>query len=293
MLCIALTFSLIIPVTLWKQTTPFTKVSAAGLIQDHEVFIPWVEHHFIPGMVFVSAGEFEMGCTRSDCFSQEFPQHKVYLDGYFIDIFEVTNAKYTQCVTAGACTPPGANGSHTRDHYYDNPIYADYPVTHVSWDYAQDYCQWVKKRLPTEAEWEKAAQGNLDPFIFRYPWGDEAPVCDIGSRHGAQSSDCSPEDTVQVGSFGPNGYGLYDMAGNVWEMVNDWWDPLYYSHSPYSNPTGPASGTEKVSRGGSWNYNSEALRWTFRNHCNPDTGGGPGDWGYHDIGFRCVYVPTP
>jgi eukaryotic-like serine/threonine-protein kinase len=262
--------------------------------QMYNVYIPIVNDDPIY-VEYVPEGEFHMGCgIASECYSVgSVFLHEVYLDAYYIDKYEVTNAKYAKCVAAGACQAPGAMGSHTRDTYYNNPIYANYPVTHVSWDYAQDYCHWVGKRLPTEAEWEKAAQGDLDYTKNIYPWGIDPPSCEIGAPNGAQYSDCLPQDTLQVGSFGPNGYGLYDMAGNTWEWVYDWWDPTYYGYSPYTNPTGPASGTDKVARGGSWNYNSDGLRWIFRNHYNPDTAGGEGDWGYHDIGFRCAFSTSP
>jgi len=277
---LVLVFSLLLPIAGWAQTP------REDPAQTHTIYLPLARKD--PALMgYVPEGEFQMGCWDYDyCSPGGKPQHAVFLDGYFLDKYKVTNAQYAQCVAAGACIAPGANGSHTRSTYYGNPDYSDYPVIHISWDNAQDYCQWAGKRLPTEAEWEKAAQGGIGGTKYVFPWGDEMPVCDIGASNGAQYDECSPDDTVKVGSFGSNGYGLYDMAGNVYDWVNDYWDPFYYSFSPYSNPPGPASGSDKVNRGGSWNYNLTGLRVDYRNFRDPDT-----PLGNHDIGIRCAYSP--
>jgi formylglycine-generating enzyme required for sulfatase activity len=190
-----------------------------------------------PGMVYIPAGEFIMGSDEGD--SDERPVHTVYLDAFHIDRTEVANAQYQACVEAGACDAP----SNTT--YYDNSNYAQHPVVHVSWDDADAYCRWAGKRLPTEAEWEKAARGTDGR---RYPWGNSEPDCNK-----ANYNDCVGL-TTEVGSYpaGASLYGVLDMAGNVWEWVADWYDPGYYSQSPTRNPPGPDSGELRVLRGGSW-----------------------------------------
>jgi len=219
-------------------------------------------------MVFVPPGEFTMG------------NNKVYLDSFWIDKTEVTNARYAECVQAGECSPPSSNSSRTRNSYFGNTVFDDYPVVNVSWMDASAYCTWAGGRLPTEAEWEKAARGTDGR---EFPWGDNDPLVMPGFMN------FNGLDTTRVGTY-PNGvspYGALDMAGNVGEWVTDWLNAEYYNNPPASNPLGPDSGEYRVWRGGSWaNTGIESLRTYTR------TGNLPAD-SRAGIGFRCARNAAP
>ncbi|MEW5871938.1 MAG: bifunctional serine/threonine-protein kinase/formylglycine-generating enzyme family protein [Chloroflexota bacterium] len=235
------------------------------------------------GMALIPTGEFQMGSESGE--SNERPVHTVFLDAYFIDKYEVTNARYAECVKARVCDPPVDSQSYLRKRYYGNPEFNDYPVTEVNWGMAKTFCEWRGGRLPTEAEWEKAARGRLEGKL--YPWGDEAPVCQMGIPNGAKFDDdasCNDTDTEAVGSYAPNGYGLYDMAGNVWEWVQDWYSSAFFGSSPAYNPFGPDTGQYRVLRGGSWSAKLDRLRVATRNYYDP---GARDDF----IGFRCLMAP--
>jgi formylglycine-generating enzyme required for sulfatase activity len=240
----------------------------------------------VPGMVFVPAGEFIMGSSDKDIdryaqmfiyrppsrFADEKPQHIVYLDAFYIDKYEVTNAQYGEFMAAtGHSSPP-----YWNDKLFNQPRQ---PVMSVTWEDANAYADWAGKRLPTEAEWEKAARGTDGRF---WPWGNE---WDAGMLNG---NDVGAIDgyiySSPVGSFpqGVSPYGLYDMAGNVWEWCEDWYDENYYSYSPKINPKGPACGENHVLRGGDWSMNKDFTRCAGRVGISP---------GSMLTGFRCAKSP--
>jgi formylglycine-generating enzyme required for sulfatase activity len=238
----------------------------------------------VDGMVQVDvpAGEFLMGSPGSNVLANndEKPQHSVYLDAYWIDQTEVTNAMYARCVNAGACQPPASTQSKAREKYYGDSTYDDYPVIYVSWNDAKAYCGWAGRRLPTEAEWEKAARGT-DGRV--YPWGNQYPSLTLANYKSVESNQV---DTSEVGHYpaGASPYGALDMAGNVWEWVNDWYGANYYTLSPASNPPGPATGTERVLRGSSWEAGDWALRTVNRSHSELVSS-------LEGVGFRCAATP--
>jgi formylglycine-generating enzyme required for sulfatase activity len=223
-------------------------------------------------MVYVPGGTFDMGSTDGD--EDEQPVHAVTLDGFWMDRTEVTNAQYARCVAGGACSPPSESRSATRDSYYGDSQYDDYPVIYVNWHDADAYCGWAGGRLPTEAEWEYAARG---PDGHVYPWGNEPPT------RAFLNYDQNREDTNEVGSYrhGASWSGAMDMAGNVWEWVADWYASDYYAGSPAQNPKGPEGGDRKNFRGGSWTSSESIVRMAYRGSARSVSR-------YHTRGFRCV-----
>ena len=237
-----------------------------------------------PSPVRVSAGSFVMGSARDEGSADERPRHRVTVSTFSMDRHEVTNQRYAACVAAGGCTRPALLSSHRRVEYYGDGRFADYPVIFVDWKQAAAFCAWAGGRLPTEAEWEKAARGPA-PSIRRFPWGNEAADCRRANMGGARSC---VGDTDRVGRRpeGASPYGAMDMAGNVWEWVSDWYAPSYYASSPERDPRGPATGRLKVMRGGCWISGADSLRVSCRKAELPAS------WAYN-VGFRCVYAAAP
>jgi len=236
----------------------------------------------------IPAGSFLMGCISSDvnCNADEKPQHGVTLDAYFMDTTEVTVASYKACVDAGKCTAPATTalcnwGVAGRD---------EHPVNCVNWDQASGFCAANGDVLPTEAQWERAARGGADGNL--YPWGNVAPDCshavfDDGSATTGQG--CDGSSTMAVGSkaAGRNGYGLYDIAGNVFEWTADWYDSAWFGSGPTSNPTGPVGGAVRVVRGGHFGAaNAGYMHPSYRGSDYPGTS-------HLSRGFRCARPFTP
>ncbi len=267
-----------------------------------------LSHQTIPnidapdGMVYIPAGEFRMGADDEEANENEQPVHNVFLEAFFMDKYPVTNAEFGDFVNAN---PQWRKQDLFKDYisidYHDGDYLkdwedgtypdgkGDHPVTQVSWYAAMAYAQWVGKRLPTEAEWEKAARGGLDGK--KYPWGDSIDSVASNSVH-------KPDDTTPVGLSAVNRYGLYDISGNVWEWCLDAYDAGFYTSSPHRNPfSGENSmeqivrrftnvNTSRVLRGGPWGIDSDGVRVSHRFKGNPiDT--------LPTFGFRCVKEIKP
>ncbi len=239
-------------------TAQITLVPAATMISPIDGMV----------MVWVPAGEFTMGSANTDteANSDEKPQHRVYIEGFWISRTEITNAQYSGCVRAGACAPP-------NDEDYTRAEIAERPVTEMSWHNANEYARWVGGRLPTEAEWEKACRGT-DGRI--YPWGSAEPTDKLARYSGVTGA-------RDVGSYpeGASFYGLFDMAGNVWEWTSS--GPREY---PYRVDDGREGPDEKmrVLRGGAFDFSAGYLRCAVRFGSDPDSRNG-------DVGFRVVTSP--
>jgi len=222
--------------------------------------------------------------------NDEIPAHHVQLDAFWVDQVEVTNGMYALCVKAGQCRQPVAVNSDNRAEYFGVPEFQDYPVVNVTWFDAKAYCLWAGRRLPTEAEWERAARGD---DMRTFPWGDELPNATNSNSLNTVG------DTSRVGSYsqGMSPFGALDMVGNVWEWVEDYYDGNYYAESPAVNPTGPETPSLnhlRVIRGGSFQDDLTSLRIPNRGYEEgPDPAASPDQAAYYGdssvkIGFRCV-----
>ena len=232
-------------------------------------------------MVLIPAGEFIMGSDNkdSDAKPDEAPKHKVYLDAYYIDQYEITNSDYQKFILGTGSPAPQVNQEWAKPYNWSGASYPEgrgnHPVILISWKDAQAYAAWAGKRLPTEAEWEKASRGGLTGQ--KYPGGNTLELNHASFAKGYLRS----KEISRAGSFKPNSFGLYDMAGNVWEWCQDWYDEQYYKDSPPGNPAGPSEGFYKVFRGGSWITDEKGLRCSQRGKNVPD-------YKSHTVGFRCA-----
>ncbi len=249
--------------------SPTAKPTAAPTLAPTATRVPTPP----PGMVLVPGGTFDMGSDLGA--ADEKPVHPVTLNAFFLDQYEVTNARYNKCVDEGKCTPPALKGSSTRAAYFGNAEFDNYPVINITWTQATAFCAWEGgKRLPTEAEWEYAATGGDGR---RYPWGNEFNMDFLPAR-------AADSDTTEVGSHPQNisPFGVFDMAGNVVEWVVDRYGATYYGVSPAANPAGPETGSQRVQRGGSFgNPDGGFYTTTRRYHQGPN-------FRDVDIGFRCA-----
>lgn len=245
--------------------------------------------------VTITAGDFWMGCnatTDTECGSQEKPQHKVTLSQYDIDIYEVTVAQYKLCVQAGKCSAPSTYNTMCN---WNTPCKEQHPVNCVMWPQADAYCKWIGGRLPTDAEWEKAARGGCEKYpnkncataMPKYPWGDSGWGC----TNAVTQNGCGTGSTASVGSkpTGKSVYGVHDLIGNVLEWTQDYYSGSYYPISPAVDPQGPATGAARVVRGGAFGgymFNPAEQRNGTRYDYSA------GHYGY-GAGFRCVVPKKP
>jgi len=221
-----------------------------------------------PNMVLIPSGEFTMGKNTSNPTDWQ-PEHKVVIEAFYLDKYEVTNRQYYEFCSQTHTPLPEFWGSSVCKCSLDFP---DHPVVGVSNFDAAKYAKWAGKRLPTEAEWEYASRGGLQNS--NYPWGNQidSTYANYGKKY---------KTTLKVGSFSPNAFGLFDMAGNVWEWTSDNYGADYYSASPGQNPKGPETGRFKVIRGGSWHSGAMCLQTYYRN-------GLSASWIDFAVGFRCA-----
>lgn len=239
------------------QKSPFTPIDKKTSEKDGMV------------QLLVPAGEFLMGKEGQP--DEDSPMHTVYLDAYWIDQTEVSNAMYAKCVADDVCSLPTIR----LNEYYGNWIYRDHPVVYVSWYQAVEYCTWAGRRLPTEAEFEKAARGTEK---YKYPWGNDEPNPRL-----ANYADSLIGEPVSVYRYplGASPYGALNMVGNVREWVADWYSETYYQETTLINPTGPETGFERSMRSGAYDADANEIFVTSRYKHEPQSAG-------LSRGFRCA-----
>jgi formylglycine-generating enzyme len=237
----------------------------------------WLVFAAEPGMVFMPAGEFLRGRSHAlpddplkwfpTLLKDDRPARTISLDAFYLDMYEVTNEQYGEFVKASR---------HPAPYNWPKGVppagKEQLPVADVSWTDAEAYCRWANKRLPTEAQWERACRGLVEGK--KYPWGDELPDRNVAHFD-------SLDGPCQVGRFQPNYFGAYDLAGNVWEWCSDWYEKNYYDAAPPRNPAGPAKGLYRVLRGGSWADEPKFLTCANRSWARPGERS-------PNIGFRCA-----
>jgi len=249
-----------------------------GLSPFSETFAAMDEE---PDTVLIPAGEFLMGSPEGVGQADEHPAHKVYLDAYYIDRYEVSGKDFEQYLSANPAQHPTITGWWDRKI---RPDMADKPVIGLRWERCLNYCVWRGKRLPTEAEWERAAGGLTQRL---HPWGNE-PATQKRANFGRCCFIMKGEILRKSGSHeeGKTPEGVYDMSGNIAEWVYDWYDKNFYQSSPYKNPKGPEQGKRHTIRGGAWNSVSDYMR--SGNRYGHDDGKD-----FYGIGCRCVRSAIP
>ncbi len=253
-----------------QAESPDSLVPPASTVQETSPLAPPPEDFPDTEMAEIPGGEFIMG---ADSESDRGPAHKVLVDGFQMDRYEVTNAQYKIFCDETERALPIFWGI---EEFHCGPDFPDHPVVGVSWGDANAYAEWIGKRLPTEAEWEYAARGGVEGWSFSF--GDELDP--------EKANYWKSDGTKPVGSYSPNGYGLYDMTGNVVEWTSDYYGGDYYKNSPRENPRGPEKGKFRVIRGGGWHSGPGCVSVTHRQAL-------PGGWLDFNVGFRCVSDTTP
>jgi serine/threonine protein kinase len=261
-------------------TLELTSAPTETALPTNTPFLSEIKDDRNVAMVYVPAGEFTMGSDTSGDGASH-PAHEVEVDAFYIDKYEVTNAMYDACAYAVECRKPKSQGSATRNTYFTNQVFAGYPVIYIDWKMANAYCAWRGARLPTEAEWEKAARGAEDERV--YPWGGGELDCSFANYHGCLG-DTAPVDQYEKGK---SVYGTYGMSGNVWE-----WTSSLFGLYPYDASDGREDQVkigERMARGGGWNAfggNGANIRLDMRIKLDPGYAG-------PNVGLRCARSATP